>query len=91
MMIAFVALQLRAEPAATDRPVPPPLMVSVTAAAACRFTVVLPETNNCPIVWVGTPVTVSAAPLLKTRMSSVAGVVLVGVQLVEVVHAAEPV
>jgi hypothetical protein len=50
MLIGKFALQLSAEPAATDRPVPPPLMVSVTAPADCKFTVVLPETDNCPIV-----------------------------------------
>lgn len=50
MLIALFALQLSAEPAATERPVPPPLIVSVTGLAACRFTVVLPETDNCPIV-----------------------------------------
>src|SRR5438132_14146146 len=41
MLIALFALQLSAEPAATDRPAPPPLMVRVTTPAACMFTVVL--------------------------------------------------
>ena len=90
--MAFATLQLRAEPAAIDRstPVPPPI-VNVTAAAACRVTLVAPETDSCPIVWVGTAVTIVVAPLLNTRTSSTAGVVRVGVQFVEVAHEAVPV
>ena len=49
-----------------------------TRASASR---VLPETESLAIVCVGTFVTMSAAPLLKTRTSSVNGVVRVGVRL----------
>src|SRR5688572_10325671 len=43
------------------------------------------------MVWAGTPVTVVVAPLLKRRMSLVAGVVRVGVQFVAVAYEAVPV
>src|SRR2546423_2008118 len=88
----FVPLMLSCEPAATESAFAPPLTVKVVpVAAGCSVTAVLPETCNLPIVCVGTPVTVVVAPLLKTRMSLVAGVVRVGVQFVEVVHGAAPV
>ena len=51
----------------------------------------LPETDNCAIVSVGTLVTIVVALLSKTRTSVTAGVVLVGVQFVAVVNAAVPV
>jgi hypothetical protein len=58
-------------------------MVNVAVAGACNVTFVLPETANCPIVCVaGIPVTIVVTPLLKSRMSSTAGVVRFGVQLV---------
>jgi len=66
-------------------------MVSVLAAPAWRVTFVLPETDNCAIVSVGTLVTIVVALLSKTRTSVTAGVVLVGVQFVAVVYAAVPV
>src|SRR5947209_8065718 len=94
MVVTFVAtLMLSAEPAATDRSVPaPPAIVRVTGfAAPCRLTVVFPETDNCPIVCVGTAFAVVVAPLLKTSTSFVAGVVRVGVQFVLVAHEAVPV
>lgn len=66
-------------------------MVNVAAAADCRLTVVLPEMESCPIVWVVTPVAVVVAPLLKTKMSVAAGVVRDGVQFVSRAHDAVPV
>src|SRR3954454_10890208 len=88
MVTAFATLALSCEPAATVRSVPvPPPIVSVTAAAACRLRIVFEDTDNCPMVCVGTAVTVVVVPLLNTSTSVVAVVVRVGVQFVLVVHA----
>ncbi|MCK6694730.1 MAG: hypothetical protein L6Q97_21850, partial [Thermoanaerobaculia bacterium] len=55
---------------------PPPPAVNVT--------LVLPDTVSRPIVCDGTPVMVNVPPRLITKISLAAGVVRVGVQLVEV-------
>jgi hypothetical protein len=92
IVIAFVVLQFSAEPVGTSRSVPvPPPIVRVTPAAAWRFTVLLFDSRSCPMVWVGTFVTVTVPPPVNCRISSAAGVVRVGVQLVLVAHDAVPV
>src|SRR5258706_16060503 len=87
IVVRFVAtLRLSAEPEATDRsvPAPPEIVSAVGFVAPCRLTVVLPDTDNCPIVCVGTAVTVMAAPLLNISTSFAAGVVRAGVQFAAV-------
>src|SRR6185295_13961551 len=52
IVIALVPVSLSAEPLGTMRsdPVAPEMVRIALATPACRFTVVLPETDNCPIV-----------------------------------------
>jgi len=81
---AFAVLSSRVEPEATLKDAPVPPIVSVLVPVACRYTKVLFEIDSDPIVCAGMLFAVTVPPLLKTRMSSTAGVVRVGVQLVEV-------
>ena len=58
------------------------LLLHTSGLIADNVIAVFPETDSCPIVCVGTLVTVCVVPLLKTSTSFDAGVVRVGVQLV---------
>lgn len=88
-----LALTVRDDPLAITKSSPAPLpIVNVwVMPGPDNVTLVLPEIDSRPIVCVGTFVAVVVAPLLKARISLVAGVVLVGVQLVDVAQLADPV
>src|ERR1044071_7469798 len=87
-----VPLMLSCDPASTIRESAAAAeFVKIAPPAACRYTVVVPETWSFPMVCDGTFVAVVVAPLLNKRMSSLAGVVRAGVQLEGVVQEAEPV
>ena len=89
---ALAPLSVSVEPAPTFRSVPvPPATVSVCAVAGCSATLVLFDTVSWPIVCVVTPVAVTVPPPLKNSWSSVAGVLRVGVQFVDVANDALPV
>ncbi|MBI2556041.1 MAG: hypothetical protein HYW13_01200 [Planctomycetes bacterium] len=91
--VANVMLTL--EPSVSEEPLgitkssPDPFpTVRVTAAALCKVILVLFDRTIRPTVWVGTDVIVRVVPVLNCNTSFVAGVVLVGVQLVSVAHEA---
>jgi hypothetical protein len=92
--MALAPLKASELPDAISRSVPePPLMVIVTEVEAVSVTVALLVRTNRAIVSVGTLVMVGEGvedPSIR-KMSFDAGVVLVGVQFVAVVHGADPV
>ena len=82
----FVVPMLSDDPEAMSKQLMPPLIVKVPPGLISSVTFVLPPIEIAPTVKPGgTFVRVVVAPLLKAKMSSFAGVVRVGVQLVEVV------
>jgi len=83
---AVAVSMLSDDPEAMSKQLRPPLSVNVPVGFASSVTFVPPPIEIAPMVVPGgTLVSVVVAPLLKTRMSSLAGVVRVGVQLVDVV------
>ena len=89
---AIPVSMLSDDPEAMSKQLVPPLSVSVPVGFISKVTFVPPPTEIAPIVVPGgTLVSVVVAPLLKARMSSVAGAERVGVQFVEVVYEAVPV
>ena len=91
IVIALDPLFVNIETDAMDSAPGPPPTVSVALLVARKVTIVLMDNCNLPMVCVGTFVAVVMLPLLNCKMSSVAGVVRVGVQLAAVCQFSAPV
>lgn len=86
LIFTFVA-NVSVEPLWISKSVPAPFpSVRVMALAASKVTIVLSDTKKRPTVCVGTEVIVMEEPELNCKISVGLGVVLVGVQLVDVVQ-----